>query len=54
LQDVLAAQGVRIVGYGEWQKIDAAERARGQPMGKPREKFTVVPEMIAAIDAAAP
>jgi ferredoxin--NADP+ reductase len=43
--------GVRIVGYGGWQKIDAAERARGQPMGKPREKFTVVPEMIAAIDA---
>jgi ferredoxin--NADP+ reductase len=51
LQHTLAAQGVRIVGYGEWQKIDAAERARGQPMGKPREKFTVVPEMIAAIDA---
>lgn len=51
LQDALAAQGIRIVGYGEWQKIDAAERARGQPMGKPREKFTVVPEMIAAIDA---
>ena len=51
LRDALAAQGVRIVGYGGWQKIDAAERARGQPMGKPREKFTVVPEMIAAIDA---
>jgi ferredoxin--NADP+ reductase len=54
LRDALAAQGVRVVGYGEWQKIDAAERARGQPMGKPREKFTIVPEMIAAIDATAP
>ena len=51
LREHSPSQGVRIVGYGEWQKIDAAERARGQPMGKPREKFTVVPEMIAAIDA---
>lgn len=49
LRDILRAQGVRIVSYHEWQTIDAAERSRGQPQGKPREKFTFVPEMMAAI-----
>jgi ferredoxin/flavodoxin---NADP+ reductase len=40
----------RIVSYAEWQKIDLAERVRGQLRGKPREKFTLVQEMITAID----
>lgn len=44
----------RAVSYAEWQKIDLAERSRGELRGKPREKFTVLEEMIAAIDAASP
>ncbi len=44
----------RPVSYAEWQKIDLAERSRGELRGKPREKFTLVQEMIAAIDAEAP
>ena len=52
LRHALYAQQARIVSYGDWQTIDAAERSRGRLHGKPREKFTVVPEMIAAIDAA--
>jgi len=53
LEASLRAGGGRIVSYGEWQKIDGSERSRGQARGKPREKFTIVGEMIAAIDAEA-
>jgi ferredoxin/flavodoxin---NADP+ reductase len=38
----------KIISYADWQKIDAAERARGQPKGKPREKFTALSDLIAA------
>ena len=50
LTAVLETSGARPVSYDEWQKIDAAERSRGRLRGKPREKFTLVPEMISAID----
>jgi ferredoxin--NADP+ reductase len=50
LSAMLAARAVRVVSYADWQHIDASERVRGQPSGKPREKFTHVPDMIAAID----
>jgi ferredoxin/flavodoxin---NADP+ reductase len=53
LRDALCAGGERIVSYGEWQRIDVAERGRGQARDKPREKYTLVSEMIAAIDAGA-
>jgi ferredoxin/flavodoxin---NADP+ reductase len=44
----------RTVSYAGWQKIDQAERSRGQLRGKPREKFTVIEDMIAAIDGDGP
>jgi ferredoxin--NADP+ reductase len=50
LRAMLAARAVRVVSYADWQHIDASERLRGRPSGKPREKFTHVPDMIAAID----
>jgi ferredoxin/flavodoxin---NADP+ reductase len=53
LRDALCAGGERIVSYGEWQRIDVAERGRGHARDKPREKYTLVSEMIAAIDAGA-
>ena len=40
----------RIVSFGDWTIIDAAERHRGALLGKPREKFVSVPEMLAAVD----
>lgn len=46
LAPVLAARGVRAVSFEDWRRIDAAEIARGQPKGKPREKFTRVDEML--------
>jgi ferredoxin--NADP+ reductase len=46
LRPALAEQ--KVISYAHWQKIDAAERARGQPKGKPREKFTAISDLIAA------
>lgn len=50
LQALLKDRGVRVVSYADWQKIDAAEVRRGEADGKPREKFTRVPEMLAVLD----
>jgi len=49
LRKLLAGRGPRVVTYGEWRRIDAAEIGRGQPKGKPREKFTRIAEMLDAI-----
>ena len=51
LRELLAARNVRVVSYADWQRIDAAETARGKPRGKPREKFTTVAEMLAVLEA---
>ncbi|MBR0715131.1 FAD-dependent oxidoreductase [Bradyrhizobium liaoningense] len=40
-----------LVSYGDWAAIDAAEKRRGAALGKPREKFVMVPDMLAAIGA---
>lgn len=50
LARLLQERGVRVVSYADWQKIDAAEIARGQEIGKPREKFTRIAEMLAVLD----
>lgn len=46
LRQRLADSRVKLVEYSDWQKIDAAEKIRGQEKGKPREKFTRVEEML--------
>ena len=46
----LVERGARVISYGDWQKVDRAEVERGEPKGKPREKFTTVGEMLAALD----
>jgi ferredoxin--NADP+ reductase len=43
---LLETRRVRVVSYPQWRAIDAAEVARGAPLGKPREKFTDVAEML--------
>ena len=40
----------RMVSYRDWVAIDAAEKRRGAPLGKPREKFVSVADMLAATD----
>ncbi len=37
-----------LVAYAGWEAIDAAEKAAGEPLGRPRVKLTSVSEMLAA------
>ncbi len=45
---LLGERGVRVVTYDDWRRIDAAEVLRGSPLGKPREKFANIMEMLEA------
>lgn len=44
--DFFSQKGVRVVSFDDWQIIDASEVERGQKIGKPREKYVSVDEMI--------
>lgn len=52
LDDVLRARGVEFVAYPGWQAIDAAERAAGEPLGRPRVKLTGWDDLLEAARAA--
>lgn len=47
--DLLKQKGVRVVSFDDWQRIDASEIERGQKIGKPREKYVSVDEMLSAL-----
>jgi ferredoxin--NADP+ reductase len=47
--ELLRSRGVRAVTYADWKRLDQLEVANGKPKGKPREKFTSVEEMLAAL-----
>lgn len=42
-------QGIRWVSFDEWKQIDEQEVARGQALGKPREKWVDPDDMIRAL-----
>ena len=44
------AAGLRPVSWHDWLRIDEAEQERGRPLGKPREKFTSVEDMLKVLD----
>lgn len=46
---VLASRGVRVTDWAAWQRLDAAEQARGAPAGRPREKIVSIEEMLDVI-----
>jgi len=48
VRSLLGSRGVRVIGYEDWKKINAAEIKRGRAVGKPREKFVTVQEMLEA------
>ena len=48
LDALLAERGVDVITFRDWQNIDAEEVTRALP-GNPREKFTSVEAMLAAI-----
>jgi ferredoxin--NADP+ reductase len=46
LEEVLAARGAEPVVYSAWQAIDAHERERGAPLGRPRVKLCTWEELL--------
>jgi ferredoxin--NADP+ reductase len=48
LDTLLNARGVEPVAFRDWQRIESAETGRARE-GSPREKFTSIAEMIAAL-----
>jgi ferredoxin--NADP+ reductase len=48
LGDLLEQKGARFVEYAGWQAIDAAERAAGEPLGRPRVKLTAWERLLEA------
>ena len=46
LIQLLQERSVRSIDFADWKKIDAEEVSRGEPKGKPREKFTRREEML--------
>lgn len=50
IRPLLLRNGIRIVSYTDWLRIDAKELARGSARSKPREKLVSVSEMLACID----
>ncbi len=47
---LLDQRGARPVTFADWNRIDAAEERRGAAVGKPREKYTRIAEMLALLD----
>ncbi len=45
--ELVEQKNINFVNYDDWCKIDAAEIERGNNLGKPREKFIDVAEMLA-------
>lgn len=48
IEELVAERAPDHVEYGGWELIDAAERAAGEPHGRPRAKFTRVSDMLDA------
>jgi ferredoxin--NADP+ reductase len=47
---VLARKRIQTVTFEEWAQIDTIEIATGKQRGKPREKFTTLAELLAAVN----
>jgi ferredoxin--NADP+ reductase len=46
---LLAERGIRVVNLTDWHKIDEAEVKLGEAVGKPRERFTTIEEMLSVL-----
>jgi ferredoxin--NADP+ reductase len=53
VDELLASRHVEPVTYAGWQAIDTAERARGEPLGRPRVKLTTWDALVDAARAIA-
>jgi ferredoxin--NADP+ reductase len=52
IDELLAERGVQVVSYEGWERIDAVERSRGEPQGRPRVKLCSWDELLAAARSA--
>src|SRR5208282_2577126 len=50
LPGLLTGKKIRFVTFQDWKRLDRIEIERGARAGKIREKFTRVPEMLAALE----
>lgn len=50
VRDEVLKRGGRPVMWEDWEVIDRAERERGRELGKEREKFGSVGEMLRVLD----
>ena len=48
VEALLAERKPELVTYAGWEAIDAAEKAAGEPQGRPRVKLTRIEEMLEA------
>jgi ferredoxin--NADP+ reductase len=48
VDDLLAERGADVVMYAGWEAIDALERSRGEPLGRPRVKLATWDELLEA------
>jgi ferredoxin--NADP+ reductase len=48
IDNLLAERGVYVVMYRGWESIDTAEKARGEPQGRPRVKLATWDELLEA------
>ena len=51
LPELLGRRGVRFVTIEDWKRLDRLEEERGRVLGKIRERFVSVDEMLAALAA---
>lgn len=49
LLSLLKSKNIKVISFADWKKIDAAEIERGKSLGKPREKFVDINEMLVSI-----
>ncbi|XP_053309596.1 NADPH:adrenodoxin oxidoreductase, mitochondrial isoform X2 [Spea bombifrons] len=46
IKELITLRGIQSISFSDWQKIDSVETARGQKIGKPREKILDPEEML--------
>jgi ferredoxin--NADP+ reductase len=51
VRELLVSRDVQVVSFADWERIDAAEKKRGELKGKPREKYVRTEQMLASLSA---
>lgn len=49
VNNLLSQRGVKVLTFSHWQTIDKLEREAGEKVGKPREKFTSLSDILSAL-----